>query len=185
MHCLAIDFETASARRASACALGVARLGADGVETVGERLIRPREMVFQGFNIAVHGIRPDDVRDCPEFPEVWEEMTPQDGPLFLLAHNAPFDISVLRASLELYSMPLPQADYLCTVAVARRLWPELPNHKLSTVAGFLGLSLSHHQAGSDAEVCARIAIAAMAQTATRTPQQLAAKLGLVIRPLGP
>lgn len=183
MHFLAIDFETANARRASACALGVARLDDGGGAAAVEHLIRPRDMYFQGINISIHGIRPEDVMDSPEFPEVWEDAIPQDGPLFLLAHNAPFDISVLRASLDLYRMRPPRADYLCTVAVARALWRDLPNHKLSTVSAHLGIGLNHHQAGSDAEACARIALEAMRQTQTATPWQLAAKLGLAVRSL--
>lgn len=184
MHILAIDFETASAKRASACALGVAALHEGKITSVAEHLIRPREMHFQGFNIAVHGIRPDDVIDKPEFPEIWEEAIPQDGPLFLLAHNASFDMSVLRHSLELYGMGVPTANYLCSVAVARALWPSLQNHKLSTVSAHLGISLNHHQAGSDAEACARIILAAMDRTGAATPQQLAAKLGIAPRWLG-
>ncbi|HVI51061.1 MAG TPA: 3'-5' exonuclease [Candidatus Sulfotelmatobacter sp.] len=183
MQVIAIDFETANSRRASACALGVARLQGGELSEVAEHLIRPREMHFQGINISIHGIRPEDVMDSPEFPEVWEDVIPQDGPLFLLAHNAPFDMSVLRASLDLYGMRPPEADYLCTVSVARALWRDLPNHKLSTVSAFLGIRLNHHQAGSDAEACARIALEAMRQTETRSPRQLAAKLGLAVRPL--
>jgi len=51
MHILAIDFETASSRRASACALGVASLSDGDVSSVTEHLIRPRDMHFQGINI--------------------------------------------------------------------------------------------------------------------------------------
>jgi DNA polymerase-3 subunit epsilon len=184
MHILAIDFETASSRRASACALGVAYLSDGDVLSVTEHLIRPRDMHFQGINISIHGIRPDDVRDSPEFPEVWDVAVPKDEPLFLLAHNAAFDMSVLRASLEMYSMGTPIADYLCTVTLARALWPGLQNHKLSTVSAHLGISLNHHQAGSDAEACARIALAAMDRTGATTPQQLAAKLGIASQRLG-
>jgi len=183
MPILAIDFETASAKRASACAIGLAVLEDGRVRAVSEYLIRPPEMHFQGINIAIHGIRPEHVADKPEFPEVWEEAVPSGEELFLLAHNAPFDMGVIRASFLHYGMRLPTASYLCTVAISRALWPSLQNHKLSTMSDFLGLTLSHHQAGSDAEACARIALAAMAQTATRTPQQLAAKLGIPLKSL--
>ena len=42
----------------------------------------------------------------------------------------------------------------------RRVWPDLPNHKLDTVAGHLGYSFHHHQALDDARACAYIVLKA-------------------------
>ena len=67
---IAIDFETANEQRASACSIGLAWIEDGEVTRVEERLIRPSEMRFSGFNISIHGITPDDVVDEPEFPEV-------------------------------------------------------------------------------------------------------------------
>lgn len=41
-------------------------------------------------------------------------------------------------------------------AMARRAFPELPNHKLDTLSHALDISLMHHDAGSDALCCARV-----------------------------
>jgi DNA polymerase III subunit epsilon len=54
----------------------------------------------------------------------------------------------------------PVCPYLCTVTLARRAWPTLSAHKLNHLADFLGIALEHHRAGSDAEACGRIALAA-------------------------
>ena len=48
------------------------------------------------------------------------------------------------------------AEYIDTVRVARRAFPTLPNHKLDTLAYVLGLEFEHHDALSDAVVCARV-----------------------------
>lgn len=71
MQAVAIDFETANESRTSACSIGVAWIEDGRVVETEEHLIRPREMRFNPFNTAVHGLRAEDVAGAPEFPEVW------------------------------------------------------------------------------------------------------------------
>ncbi|NYZ16292.1 3'-5' exonuclease [Azospirillum sp. RWY-5-1] len=160
MRVLAIDFETANERRDSACALGVAWIEDGRVVATEEHLIRPREMRFLPMNTAIHGIRAEDVADAPSFAELWRELGPRMEGALVLAHNAAFDLSVLRHTLADHGLGHPSCAYLCTVIVARRAWPELSRHRLDTLADHLGLALDHHRAGSDAEACGRIALAA-------------------------
>ena len=187
MPVVALDFETANEGRASACAAGLAWIDGRRLERVEEWLIRPSEMRFSGMNIAIHGIHPEHVAGKPEFPDFWGQTLAGHEDLFILAHNASFDMSVLRASLTLYGLPWPCLSYLCTVTVARTLWPDMDNHKLPTVSEHLGIDLEHHRAGSDAEACALIALAAMEEVGAKSVGQLAAKLGITageIRPYG-
>ncbi len=60
----------------------------------------------------------------------------------VFAHNARFDMGVLASVLDVYDLPDIHFLYGDTVAVARMLWKELPNHKLDTVAGSLGYDLA-------------------------------------------
>jgi DNA polymerase-3 subunit epsilon len=46
---------------------------------------------------------------------------------------------------------------LCTVQLARKTW-ELASNKLPSVCAHLGIELNHHNAASDAEACALIAV---------------------------
>ena len=82
-----------------------------------------------------------------------------DGVDFIAAHNAPFDRSVLRACCEWAGLPMPALPFECTVRHARRAWNLRPTN-LPRVASHLGIPLDHHHAGSDAEACARILLAA-------------------------
>ena len=53
----------------------------------------------------MHGIHPEDTEDAPEFPEVWSEiMEYLDVTPVLVAHNAVFDISCIRKSLEFHEL---------------------------------------------------------------------------------
>ncbi len=158
---IALDFETANTLPGGICSIGLAWIREGRVSHVAHRLVRPRDMQFNGFHIAIHGIEPRHVEDEPEFPGIWDELLPhlEAAPL-LLAHNAGFDIGVLRDSLSAYGIAWPVLSYLCTVKIARATWPELENHKLSTVAAHIGFDLRHHAADSDAAACASIALRA-------------------------
>jgi hypothetical protein len=54
----------------------------------------------------------------------------------------------------------PEIRYVCTVRLARRVWDIRPT-SLSNVCTYLGLSLNHHDALSDAEACAGIVLAGL------------------------
>jgi len=182
---VAIDFETANEQRASACAIGLSWVEGGRVVRTEEHLIRPPELRFTPFTIAVHGIRPEDVADAPEFPEVWARLLPQLRGATLIAHNASFDMGVLQAMLAWYGEDVPDHAYLCTLVTARRVWPHLDRHKLNHLAWTFGITLDHHKAGSDARACAEIALHAMRETGTDRPEALAAGLGLTLGRIGP
>ena len=78
----------------------------------------------------------------------------------MVAHNAKFDMNVLRATLDYYKIPWPELDYACTVKLSRAVWPDLVNHKLNTMAAYMGVEFKHHYALDDAETCAKIVLEA-------------------------
>ena len=79
----------------------------------------------------------------------------------VVAHNAMFDIAVLRSINELYHIKMPDFTYVDTVSISRVIHPQLINHKLNTVCEYLGYELDHHHAGSDALGCIAIILDAM------------------------
>ncbi|MGI4818577.1 MAG: exonuclease domain-containing protein [Janthinobacterium lividum] len=162
MRAVAIDFETANERRASACSIGLAWIEDGRVTDREVHLIRPPEMRFAPVNIRIHGITPDMVEDAPEFPEVLASLRERIGTCdMVLAHNAGFDMSVVRASCDTYDLSYPEFDYLCTVKVAQRVWSDLGTHRLNALGDHLGIAFRHHDAGEDAYVCAEVALEAM------------------------
>ena len=74
----------------------------------------------------------------------------------LVAHNASFDMNVLKNCLLDYEIDWkPYARYLCTVKMGRSLFPDR-SHKLNMVCEDFGISLQHHRADSDSHACAEI-----------------------------
>ena len=155
---LAIDFETANPDANSACAIGLVLVTDGEVVSKTMRLIRPPSRDF--FFTNVHGLTWDDVADEPDFPRVWADIAPLfDGVDFVAAHNVRFDRRVLFACCETYGLLKPEADFVCTVHVARAMWDLRPTG-LAHCARFLCVPLDHHEALSDAHACAQIVIAA-------------------------
>lgn len=151
---VALDFETASYSRDSACALALVRVEENRIVARTCRLIRPPQRRFHFTGI--HGITWNDVKKEPTFAEIWPALQPMlNGVQFLAAHNASFDRSVLRACCDTYRMEQPKLPFLCTVRLARHRWNLRPT-RLPDVCRYLDIELNHHDAASDAEACARI-----------------------------
>ena len=175
---VAIDFETANEKRSSACAIGLAVVKNNEIVHKNSWLIRPPKNRFSLFNISIHGIEPDDVRDAPEFKDLWPALSPYFDGGHVIAHNAGFDMGVLRGCLELYGLSYPKFNYDCTLRIARGVWPSLKKHGLNHVAEHLGVSLAHHDALDDAIAAAKIALHACDQTESESLRELTKKLRL-------
>jgi DNA polymerase III subunit epsilon len=158
---VALDFETADQGKDSACAIGLVRVENNQIVHRAHYLIRPPrpEILFTH----IHGIRWADVKDQPQFGALWQTLEPVlDGVEVLAAHNAAFDRGVLYACCDAHGIARPPHSFICTVQLARKTWKLYPT-KLPNVCEYLGITLNHHQALSDAEACARIVIAARSQ----------------------
>lgn len=159
---VAIDFETANSSRASACSLGMTKV-IDGVITDSRyELFRPPKGhdSFDPRNIAIHGISKKDVASKSEFGELWPELSNFIGDLPIVAHNASFDVSVLRAALSSSNHKWPELDYACTYVFSKNQF-DLPRHRLPDVALAAGVewdNAQHHDALFDSRVCAEIVI---------------------------
>lgn len=157
MNFYAIDFETASYAKHSACSVALVQV--ENSKIVGEyySLIKP-ETDFFWKNIQIHGIRPENVTDAPKFPDVWKQIQSCfHSNSLVVAHNAGFDCGVLAGCLDYYNIEQPSYLSLCTVKTSRKLFPEFPNHKLNTVCENLNIQLdNHHDALEDSRACAEI-----------------------------
>jgi DNA polymerase-3 subunit epsilon len=156
----AIDFETASRRHDSACQLGLATVRQGQIIERVCWLIRPKPLYFHRANIQIHGITPEQVRDKPEFGELWPEISERIGDDCLVAHNAAFDLRVLIGALQSHRHPIPELRFTCTRAIARRTWPHLRRYGLKPLSNWLGIRFRHHDALEDAVACAKILLAA-------------------------
>ena len=103
------------------------------------------------------GITDAMVKDAPKEADALDSFYAFCGDCkVLIAHNAPFDTSFLRATAKRTGRPY-DFTAIDTVPVSRALYPTLKNHKLDTVAAHLRLQpFNHHRACDDARVLAQI-----------------------------
>ncbi len=160
MDFTAIDFETASHRRDSACQLAAVVVRDGRIVDSASWLIRPEPLYFTAANIRIHGITPEQVQGEPTFGERWPEIAEMLLGDCLVAHNASFDFGVLLACLRAHRQPVPELQFTCTRAIARRTWPGRRSYGLKPLSDWLGVRFRHHDALEDSVACAKVLLAA-------------------------
>ncbi|WP_052226441.1 exonuclease domain-containing protein [Microbacterium mangrovi] len=182
----AIDFETANSSNASACAVGLVRVRAGRVVARTGWLIRPPagHDAFFDINVGIHGIRPADVARAATWTRQLPALTAFAGTDVLVAHNAGFDMAVLRSSCDATGAEVPEYRYLCSVKVSRKTY-DIPSHRLPLAAAAAGhREFAHHDATEDAEACAAIIIDAARRAQATTIGELAAAHALPFGTIG-
>ena len=162
MDFLALDFETATTQPDSPCELGIAVVRGGVVREVRNWLIKPPQWpYFSPYNIAVHGITPQDVAGAPRWGDIWDEVAELLRENVVVAHNAAFDMTVLRSTLIGHGLAPPTFHYFCSVSMARKVWPGHRSYGLGPMCAFHGIPLKHHRAGNDAEATAELVLRAI------------------------
>lgn len=178
----AIDFETANGFRGSPCAVGLTKVRGGAIVEEASWLMRPPENhdTFDYHNVRIHGIRAEHVAARPRFGELFSEIGAFIGDDILAAHNAAFDLGVIRSGLEVSGLPGPAYDYVCTVMLSRRCY-SLVSNSLPFAAEEAGVPLvNHHDAAEDARACAGILIDIAARNRANSIAELYLSLGLAI-----
>ena len=161
MRIVALDFETANENLASACSLGITIYNDGELVDNFEWYFKPHHRYNYFTNSHIHGIYEEDVIDENEFVFYYDELKEILKDSIIIAHNAMFDIGVLNALCDVYGLEHFKNKYLDTVKISRIAYPELYNHKLNTVAEYLGIDLKHHNGMSDSFACMMILVKAM------------------------
>lgn len=153
---IAFDVETPNSANDRMSAIGVAVVEGGAIVREFATLVNP-ETWFNAFNIQLTGITPAMAAEAPTFRELWPILAPILDSGLLVAHNAPFDMSVLSKCLRAYGIRWrPSVDYACTCRMGRQCFPSLENHRLNTLCTYLGIPLDHHRAGSDSRACGEV-----------------------------
>ena len=88
----------------------------------------------------------------------------------LVAHNAAFDVRVLRQAFARAALEWPAPPVICTVSLARRFAPLQRRRGLATLAAALGVEVDEvHRALPDARTCARVFCALFGRLAANAP----------------
>jgi DNA polymerase-3 subunit epsilon len=154
----AIDFETATGYYHSVCAVGIVSVENGIIKDKYYSLVQPPDNYYSWRNIQVHGIRPEDTKDTPLFPGVFEEMREWIEGKIIVAHNEVFDRNVLQKTMQYYGLNYQNLNlssrWECTCKLYRAKGYRPAS--LNACCHRLGIGLKHHEALSDAVACAEL-----------------------------
>lgn len=186
---IAIDYETANSSYESVCAVGATVVIEGKIASNIYSLIKPprEHFFFDSFNVSIHGINERDVKNAPGFEKIWAQIEELQAAknLPFACHYAGFDIRVTEALLHYLDKDFQNIRFYDTCTVSRKVWPELINFKLNTISGHLGINLEHHNAASDAQACATIALKHMEVLSLPTLSDIAKSFGYDLGILSP
>jgi DNA polymerase-3 subunit epsilon len=183
----AIDFETANGSAASACSVGLVKVR-DGqvVDRIGWYIQPPLgHDHFVDWNIRIHGITPDMVVDALGWADQLSDLVEYCEDDILVAHNAGFDMGVIKAACTATGLVVPAYRYMCSLQLARKTY-HLDSYRLPVVAMAAGFEdFAHHDAVADSEACAAIMIHAADRYGAVDLPELATMAGIRVSMLQP
>lgn len=152
---VAIDVETTGLSPIANELIEVSAIKYNGKEKLDTftTLIKPKARIpYYITNIT--GITNDMVKNSPYVEEIMPELIQFIGENPIVAHNANFDYKFIQ---NYSNNAFSKNKLIDTVQIGRRLYPNLPNHKLGTIAKHIGITEDgFHRAEFDCECCARI-----------------------------
>ena len=161
----AIDVETANGYAASICQIGIVQVRTGLIGGTLSVLVDPEES-FDAFNVRLHGIGQDAVRDCATLPDLYPRLRNLLEGTILVSHTS-FDRAALDGAARKYRLAPIRTMWLDSAMVARRAWPDRygrSGYNLANVAGDLGISFKHHDALEDARAAAEVVLHACRET---------------------
>lgn len=133
--------------------LGAVRIEEGEVVAQLESFVLP-QVTIDPTTTAIHGIEENDVRLAPVAEEVLGQLNELCEGAWLVAHNARFDAKVLAFEYARAELEGPQGPWIDTLALARGVLTEAPDHKLATLVDYLDLDAGTlHRALADAVAC--------------------------------
>jgi DNA polymerase-3 subunit epsilon len=125
------------------------------------------------------------VRYADSWVDQFDRLCAFAGADVLVAHNAGFDVNVLRRASEATGLECPPYRSLCSLQVARKTY-DLDSYRLPKAAAAAGFAeFSHHDALADARACAQIVIDAGRRAGASDVFALASTLGLRVTDASP
>jgi DNA polymerase III subunit epsilon len=155
-----IDIETTglSAKTNRVIEIGLVKVRNYKIVDRYETLINPGTYI-PGFISQLTGITNDDIVDAPFFSDVAEDIKQFIGDTILSGHNLSFDSSFIKYEFFRNGEEPLYNEQVCTLKLARRMFPDLKSKSLTSVTHHLKLkNKSAHRALGDAEVTARALI---------------------------
>ncbi|HEX3299336.1 MAG TPA: DEDD exonuclease domain-containing protein [Actinomycetota bacterium] len=154
-----VDLETTGGSPVDDAITEIGAVRFEGAERIGsfQTLVDPERPIPPAIT-HLTGISDRSVAGAPSLATVMPSFLEFARGAVIVAHNASFDVGFLNANLLRLDYPTLPAPAVCTAKLARRLvWPEVPNVRLRTLAGYFRTRVQPtHRALQDAEATGEV-----------------------------
>ncbi len=160
-----LDFETTggSGKKNRVIEIGIVRVKNLEIIDSFQTFINPG-LLIPYYITKITGITDADIYDAPYFEDVTSEVLDFIGNSVLVAHNLTFDYSFLKHEFIRADIFLPKMNSLCTLKLARKMYPELKSKSLGNLVKHFGIRHKKlHRALGDAMVTAKLLIKMITQ----------------------
>jgi DNA polymerase-3 subunit epsilon len=158
MNFVAIDFETATGKRDSACQVGIVMVKNGVIAHEWSTLIKPPGNKYGWIQTGVHGLKPEDTENAPTFKEIYPEIKRRIKGHIIVAHNVAFDKDVLEKTMKANGLNYGELGlrdkWQCTMNKFKKMG--YASSKLNECCKIHKIELDHHEALSDARACAKL-----------------------------
>lgn len=155
----AIDFETATSNRNSACAVGIITVENGIITDEYYTLIKPPNNEYDWHTTQVHGLTRKDTQNAHTFDKIYPEIKKRLQGKIVVAHNESFDRNVLQKTMAENGLDYSELNlakrWECTMKLCRAN-NKYPSGKLDECCAVDNIELNHHEALSDARACAEL-----------------------------
>ena len=154
---IAFDTEMPGQKEMRLSAIGITVIENGEITDKIFHLINP-ETDFDPYVVKLIGITPEMVKNKPTFPEIWEKIKDVMSSGLLVAHGATGDMMALCGTMKHYGIAWKDTvQYSCTCDMGIKCYEKLAGYSLDVLCDHIGFKeLSHHNALSDSEGCARL-----------------------------
>jgi DNA polymerase III subunit epsilon len=185
---VALDFETANRNRASACEIGLVRF-VDGKQqdTYSTFLLPPAEL--RHFENEIRNkISFNDCHNAPSFENCFKDIIGFIGDDPVVCHYYPFDIDVLRKTLDYIGLSYPLFTYFCTHRLSKQILrgdSSIVSYSLKDVTSYFNIPFHElHRAEPDAIACGEIAVQLLRKSGVALMSDLSDQLNLFVGKMG-
>ena len=152
----ALDVETANANMSSICQIGIVEFSEGKVINQWETYVNP-QTYFDPFNVSIHGISEEMVKNSPRFPEIYSHLQKMVDGQVVVTHM-PFDQTSLQRSCEKYALPKLECAWFDSARLVRRHWEQFrqSGYSLPNITAHLGIQYKSHSAVEDARAAGEV-----------------------------
>lgn len=129
--------------------------------------VNPEEE-FTIYNINIHGITENTVKDAPKFPEIYPDIIDFIGDNIILSHGL-FDSQCMKKAIEKYGLFNMDNTWMDAIELLKRTLPQFVDtgYKLQSLAQQFSLETKAHDALNDAHICGLIVNRSLEESNTR------------------